>query len=92
MSGKRDRRTLDYESTRAPQQPQRPWWNHLVLAIVATPIAAVLLLAGIAGWYAQVFGDADVGGCVVWVILVLGFWSAYEAWKQWRTLWQRRRR
>ena len=55
-----------------------------MVASAVTIGASILLLFGGAGWYAQVVGDADVGGCVVWLILVIGFWLAWQAVKLWK--------
>ena len=52
-------------------------------ASLLTIITLPCLCAAAAGWYAQVFGDADVGGPVVWVICVIALGMAWYTVKHW---------
>jgi hypothetical protein len=77
---------LDYE-----RKPTKPLWNHIVLAIVGTVVALPLLVFGGVGWYQQVYGEADVGGPIVWLIIIFGACIGYLTVKQWRIVWKRAR-
>ena len=77
-----ERPTLDY-SHKSPPSPRPPRRDRIATAIGTTLLAAPCLFYGVAGFIEQVFGEADVGGLVVWLILVVGLslsWSAVKRW------------
>ena len=72
-------------------EADRPLWNDVVVATVSSLVSAVILPAGISGWWAQVFGDADVGGFCVWVLLILAFTTTWQSARRWRIVWRKMR-
>ena len=77
-----DRPTLDY-TTDPPPTPREPRWRRVVTAVLLTLATLPCLVYAAAGWYAQVFGDADIGGPVVWVICVIALGLAWYTVKHW---------
>ena len=80
-----ERPTLDYAPT-TPEEPREPRWRRVAVAVILTLPAIPCLFYGAVGWYHQVFGDADVGGCVVWLIDLVAIFLAWQAIKHWRAV------
>ena len=89
MDNQRPEKGIPLEYSANPCASERPLWNDVVLAVGLTLASLILLPYGLAAWYAQVFGEADVGGLCVWVLVILAFATAWKMIQQWRTVWRR---